>query len=384
MVSFRLYRSFIKPLELISLGIESIKSKDFSTKFVKVGHFELDQLVNMYNQMIDALREERVNRQEQHFMLSQLIEASPIGIVILNFDEEITDLNPSALALFDIKRDKLKGKKISSIRNELIKKLDFLNESDAQIFSLSNGKKFRCQKSFFIDRGFEHYFILIQELTQELMETEKQSYEKIIRVMAHEVNNSIGAVNSILDSLKFYSNQLNEEDQSDYNNAIDVSIDRNIHLNQFLKSFADLIKLAKPNREQCNLVELLKNVVMLQEVSLNKNNINLIDISSEPLNVSIDVQQMEQVFINIIKNAAESIGKNGAITIKFRHKSVAIIDNGAGILPENENQLFKPFFSTKSDGQGIGLMLIREILMNHKFKFSLKTENKLTEFRIEF
>lgn len=384
-ISYKLYRSFIRPLELISLGIESIKSKDFNTKFVNVGHYELDQLVNMYNTMIDALREERITRQEQFQMLSKLIEASPVGIIILNFDSEISDINPSALELLASKKDILIGKKIDSSRNELLRKVSHLNEKDAELFSLSNGRKFRCQKSFFIDRGFEHYFILIQEITEELAKAEKQSYEKIIRLMAHEVNNSIGAVNSMLGSFKFYSDKLTTEDTTDFNEAINVSITRNSHLNGFMKGFADLVKLVEPKREIFDLVELMKNMKRLHEVNLAEKNIQLkLESSVEKLLVSVDVLQIEHVVINIIRNAAESIGKNGTITIIINETDLLISDDGAGIPSEIEEQLFTPFFTTKLEGQGIGLMLIRDILNNHKFAFSLKTENMVTTFRIAF
>lgn len=104
--------------------------------------------------------------------------------------------------------------------------------------------------------------------------------------------------------------------------------------------------------------------------------------------VNIDVQQMEQVLVNIIKNSLEAIDENGAITIQTSYvpsRILRIIDTGTGIPPEQRGQLFAPFFSTKRDGQGIGLTLIREILINHGFNFNLESTGKgHTEFWIEF
>jgi nitrogen fixation/metabolism regulation signal transduction histidine kinase len=212
-ISFKMYKSFIRPLEMISLGVESIKAKDFNTSFVKVGQSELDQLIELYNTMILELRNERKQQQEQHYFLSNLIEASPLGIIILDFDNKISEINPAALSLFKKSKSYFSLKNIELISIDLIQKINCIKDTEAHIISSNEGKKFRCQKSSFIDRGFQHSFILIEEITKELVKTEKNSYEKIIRVMSHEVNNTIGSINSILNSFKTYSNSLEVNDK---------------------------------------------------------------------------------------------------------------------------------------------------------------------------
>lgn len=95
-IAFRLYVAFIRPLNLIADGVKTIRDKDFNTKFVKVGNYEMDQLITVFNRMIDTLREERVKQREQHYFLVQLIEASPAGVLLLDFDNRITSINPAA------------------------------------------------------------------------------------------------------------------------------------------------------------------------------------------------------------------------------------------------------------------------------------------------
>ena len=113
----------------------------------------------------------------------------------------------------------------------------------------------------------------------------------------------------------------------------------------------------------------------------------LTDIPDEPFYILADEQQLEQALINVLKNAAEAIEEKGQIMLKTdpRNRQLLINDTGKGISQEAAEHLFTPFFSTKKDGQGIGLTLVREILMNHGFEFSLKTvEEGCTEFRIRF
>jgi signal transduction histidine kinase len=124
------------------------------------------------------------------------------------------------------------------------------------------------------------------------------------------------------------------------------------------------------------------------EIRASEKNIKLeLQIGQQPFYISADEQQMEQALINIVKNAIEAIEDNGSVRFitDMRSKQLIIADNGKGISQEQSEQLFTPFYSTKKDGQGIGLTLVREILMNHGFEFSLKTvAEKQTEFVIAF
>lgn len=379
--SVRLYKSFMSPLELISHGIESIKSKDFNSKFVQVGQYELDQLIEMYNQMIEILREERIKQEEQHFFLERLIDASPVGIIILDLDEKLKHINPVAEGIFNINRLDLLKKSFHQIKHALIPFIDTIEEGESKIISLSNSRKYRIQKAAFTDRGFKNHFLMVQELTEEILKAEKESYGKIIRIMSHEVNNSIGSVNSILNSFKSYKKELKADNREDFINAINVSINRNDQLNAFLKKFAEFIKLPEANKESFDLIKLLKDTIMLMNPEAQNINVTW-DCHADVFKVNIDVQQMEQVIINIIKNAKEAIGQNGEIHIETKMDSLVISDNGSGI--KDKSKLFSPFYSTKVDGSGIGLMLIRDILLNHKFDFSLDSDGGWTRFRIEF
>src|SRR5690606_36146189 len=180
-ISIHLYRSFLKPLNLIAMGVESIKDKDFSAKFIKTGQHEMDQLINVYSQMIDQLRDDRAKQQEQHFFLSKLIQASPSGIIVLDFEDRIKDINPAALHLFRTQRENILAQSLKGLPGRLSGEMAQLQSGASKIIKINGIKTYKCQKSHFMDKGFRHHFILIEELTQEMLSTEKKAYEKVIR-----------------------------------------------------------------------------------------------------------------------------------------------------------------------------------------------------------
>lgn len=384
-ISWSLYQELIRPLQLLLRGTDAIKDRDFNVKFVKTGKYEMDKLIEVYNAMIDQLRTERTTQQEQHYFLQKLVQTAPTGIVLLDFDGNIDSVNPRALEWAGYTREEhlLRGKQPSSVPHPVFQVMAGLKTGEAKTVTLHNAKTFKIQKSQFVDRGFPREFVMIEELTAEILEAEKRSYGKVIRMMAHEVNNSIGAVNSILDTtLQLHTGP------PEVREALAVAIERNEHLNQFMRNFADVIRLPEPRPEYFDLHELLKKVAQLMEYKAKERAVRFEwKLVEAPLMIRADAGQLEQVLINIIKNALESIDTAGVITFQTtrRPARLTITDTGKGIAPGAAEKLFTPFFSSKAGGQGIGLTLIREILTAHGFSFSLGTgTDGLTRFEITF
>lgn len=382
-LAWRLYQDLIQPLKLLMTGVEAIKDRDFNVKFLKTGKYEMDNLIEIYNQMIDQLRTERIQQQEQHYFLEKLVNTSPTGILMLDFDEKITALNPKAQEMLGIEAKKVLQKPISTIAHPVLQALSQLKTGESRTITFNGVETFKCQKAHFMDRGFPRYFVMLEELTAEILAAEKNAYGKVIRLMAHEVNNSIGAVNSILDSTLSYL-----EHSPDLQSAVQIAVQRNEHLNHFMRNFADIVRLPLPHKEQLELNELVRNIAQLMEFNARQREIRFsFELDSQPVWVWADRQQMEQVLVNVVKNALESIGKNGQVTFKTTNlpAQLEIRDNGPGIAPEIADQLFSPFFSTKRNGQGVGLTLVREIMANHDFGVSLQTEKAgETVFRVQF
>jgi len=375
LISLNLYKQLIMPLTYLKQGISAIKDKDFNVKFLATGKKDVDGLVDVYNRMIDELRLERTKQQEQHFFLEKLIQTSPTGIMIMDFDGQIKQINPKATEILNTDYD------------ALFNQIKDVKTGSSKMIRVGGLRTFKIQKSRFIDRGFERNFVMMEEVTAEIFEAEKNVYSKVIRMMAHEVNNTVGPVNSIINTALSHENIWFSPENALLKNALQVAVDRNQNLNVFMRNFADLVKLPEANKKWIDLILLIKSISELMAFSKNEKDIKFeLQLSDEPYFVFADAQQLEQAIINVIKNAIEAIEKEGIIKIGLNQKqhTLTISDNGKGISEANTEQLFSPFFSTKKDGQGIGLTLVREILLNHGFEFSLKTKaNQLTEFVIQ-
>jgi len=376
-IASRLYLQLVQPLKMLVDGINAINDQDFNVKFRETGKPEVDQLIGVYNKMIDRLRTERTLQEEQHSFLEKLINTSPTGVVLLDLDQNIEHLNPRAMQLLEINENNDLPSEISACRHPLIKEIKELKPGESKVVSISGVKNYKCQKSFFIDRGFHRYFVMLEELSLEILQSEKKAYGKVIRMMAHEVNNTIGPVNSIIDYALSKQGAPQKSDD-DLREALKVAIERNNNLNVFMRNLADVVRLPQANRQPIDVNQLLMSVSKLFEYRAQEKSAQIkLSLSPKSLFINADIQQMEQVLINIIKNAIEAIdnNSNGVITLITLTDPARIIirNTGRGIPDEIQANLFTPFYTTKKDGQGIGLTLIREILINHGFEFSLKT-----------
>lgn len=389
-IGIKLIRALFGTLELINTGVQFIEDSDFTSRFRAIGQPEMDRLIGVYNRMADSLRAERARMQEQNFFLDRVLAASPSGVITLDFDGRVAMANPAAQKLLQLPMRELQGKKLSALPLPFAQALSALPLGAAQVLPLAGRRRAKCQRSQFMDRGFTRDFLLIEELTEELRQTEKTAYEKIIRLMSHEVNNSVGSANSLLHSCLLYAEQLNEEDRRDFDQALQVVIARTQHLNQFMRNFADVFRLPSPAKQPCDVRVLLAQVVTLFKGEAAKREINVVwDAAVALAPVALDRQQMEQVFINVFKNALEAIGERGTITLQLGQQNqrdcLVIEDTGCGISDSARAHLFTPFFSTKEHGQGIGLTLVQEILDQHGFEFALESKaGEPTRFIIWF
>ena len=383
-----IYKKLIRPYNIILSGMQLLKEQDFSTHLRPVQNKEANQLIEIFNRMITQLRNERSMIREKNHFLDLLIKASPQSIIILDFNKCISDINPSGMKLLNIDNiSSVKGKTLDEAHFELAPSLAMLKSGDDVIVKGIGITAYRCIRSSFIDQGFDHPFILIEELTHEFMKIEKASYERIIRMMSHEVNNSVGAIGATLNVVSDIIKLDGKTEWQEVLPAVEASFERCGNLAHFIKNLAHVVKIPEPALSDVSLNEQIRSVDALTRSECQKRNIRLtISLTKPDYIIRADGIQLEQVLVNIIKNAYESIGKDGEISITncTSPLSVTIEDNGSGISPEVKEKLFTPFFTTKASGQGIGLMFVRDVLTNHKFKFDLNTENGLTKFTIFF
>ena len=381
------YKKVIKPLNSIAGGMDLLQAQDFSSRLAPVGQREADRIVSIFNRMMNQLKEERLCLREQNHFLDLLISVSPMGVIILTLDERISMANKAALEFLDAgTEEEVLDKTMDELTGSLAEELDRMPKDTTATIRLSDSRIYRCSRLSFVDRGFAHPFYLIESLTSEVMKAEKKAYEKVIRMIAHEVNNSVAGITSTLDTVDDALQTM--EDTEDLRDVMKVCIERSFSMSRFITNFADVVKIPDPQTEEVCLNDRVIACKRFMENVCQNRNISLrLELCEENPVVNIDTSLFEQVIINIIKNSAESIGENGEIIIRTSASPLMleIGDTGQGISKEVEAKLFSPFFSTKPNGQGIGLIFIREVLMKHDCTFSLRTyPDGITRFRICF
>ena len=381
------YRKLVMPLNSIANGIDLLREQDFSSRLAKVGQTEADRIVTMFNGMMDQLKNERLRLREQNHFLDLLISVSPMGVVILDFDGKVSMLNAAALRFLGYtSQADLTGKPFDALDAPLAEEISRLDKESTRTIRLNDSMIYRCSRLSFVDCGFPHPFILIESLTSEVVKAEKKAYEKVIRMIAHEVNNTTAGITSTLETV---SEALEEmDDTADLREVMKVCVERCYGMSRFITNFANVVKIPDPQLEQVRLNDRVSACKRFMETICRDRDITLHNelCADNPL-VWMDTVLFEQVLVNIIKNAAESIGQSGDIYIRTSASPAVleVADTGAGIPREVEAKLFSPFFSTKPHGQGIGLVFIREVLSKHGCTFSLRTwPDGLTRFRITF
>ena len=381
------YRKVVKPLNSIAGGMDLLQAQDFSSRLSPVGQREADRIVSIFNRMMNQLKEERLRLREQNHFLDLLISVSPMGVIILTLDERISMANKAALEFLDEGTEEdIMNKTMDELSGSLAEELNQIPKDTTVTIRLSDSRIYRCSRLSFIDRGFAHPFYLIESLTSEVMKAEKKAYEKVIRMIAHEVNNSVAGITSTLDTIDDALQTI--DDTEDIREVMKVCVERSYSMSRFITNFADVVKIPEPQKEEVHLNDRVTACKIFMENLCQNREIDLhLELCEENPVVSMDTSLFEQVLINIIKNATESIDTNGKIFIRTSASPLMleIGDTGKGISKEVEAKLFTPFFSTKPNGQGIGLIFIREVLMKHGYTFSLRTyPDGITRFRICF
>jgi nitrogen fixation/metabolism regulation signal transduction histidine kinase len=239
------------------------------------------------------------------------------------------------------------------------------------------------RRTKFREGGLPHQLVVIADLSQPLREEELKAWQRLVRVIGHELNNSLAPIKSIAGSLTtMLKRPVRAEDwEADMLGGLEIIESRAEGLNKFMQSYARLAKLPAPTRLPCELAPLLRRIVSLEGRST-------VQLAEGPeVTVSVDVAQIEQVMINLIKNAVEAAPESGqpdeptcCVRVGWRKMpgqvEIFVEDDGPGIA--NPQNLFVPFFTTKPSGSGIGLVLCRQIAENHGGSLTLQNRDDAT------
>lgn len=389
----------LQPIEYTRRFSELLQEHNYAARLQGAPENELAGLVAKYNSMLDALYQERLKLGEQRGFLDRLLEATPSAVLAFDFDERIRLVNASALALLGVVapeghalRDWREGEaafapdldgagRARSL--QLLEQLEQLPLGESRLLADADGRRYRAQRSHFFDRGFARHFLLVEELTEELDSSERATYEKLVRVLAHEVNNTVAATGSVLDSLLYYRPQLTANDGEDFGTAIEAVKRRNASLGEFIERFTRVVKMPQPEPRPTELRALLEDVLRLYREPSRARGVEVSFPRCDELPaLALDRNLFEQALLNIAKNAVEAAeatarerGVPGSVQFELAREGerarLSVIDSGDRLGEVPPGQMFTPFFSTKKGGQGIGLLFVREVLQRHGLQYRL-------------
>lgn len=377
------YKRMVKPIGTIANGINLLREQDFSTRLAPVGQADADRIVEMFNEMMGRLKNERLRIREQNHFLDLLINESPMGVIVLDMHDRIGMLNKAAAEMLGIGREDAAGRSAAEMDGQLAQALAGLRTGETRTLRLNNAMVYRCARLSYMDQGFAHPFMLVERLTDEVMRAERTAYEKVIRMMAHEVNNSMAGVNSILDTAAGCI------DDADITEALDACRRRCMTMSEFITSFANVVKIPEATLQRTELNSFLADTRrVLESLCAGRGIVLHMELQEGETMVAADTVLMEQVLINLVKNAAESIGERGgeiAVRTTASPAGFVVEDNGPGIDDATQEKIFTPFFSSKASGRGLGLLFVSDILTKHRCSYSLRTDaDGLTRFSVAF
>ncbi|NQT65239.1 MAG: ATP-binding protein [FCB group bacterium] len=386
--------------------LESIRYADFSRSFKLEGlGTAYDEMKEAFNDVISDFQKIRSEKEEHYHYLQNVIQHIGISLIAFQKDGSVELINNSAKKLFQI--SKLKNiRELGSYSSELVEKLIKMKSGDrilVQVIDNDMMMQLAIYATEFKIRMQSIILVSIQNIQSELEEQEMAAWQKLIQVLTHEIMNSItpiaslsSTMNELLKDIDITDNKpqmIDDETVGDIRNSLRTITKRSTGLIHFVESYRNLTKIPKPKFNIIPVREIFNNVHLLMEKDLKMNGIEcVIDISPASLELTADGELIEQVLINLVKNAMHVLSdrENAKIIMRaFLDKrgriAVQVIDNGPGILEEVIDKIFVPFFTTKPDGSGIGLSLSKQIMRMHGGTFTAQSEpNVETNFTLRF
>ena len=383
--------------ELLSF-FEALKYEDHSFGMKKMsipGFMKLSEYMNELNEQLSNIK---IENKIQAQYLDSIIEHIEVGLLAVHPSGKIEFVNSAAQKILQIHRIN----HISVIREKfpefgtILKNLKPGGQQLVKLYTNEGTKQLTLRASSFRSRNETVNLYSFQNVEMELEETEIETWKKLIRVLTHEINNSITPIHSLSDTLKTQieaSNQKGSPDKNKIAEGLGIIQQRTSGLLNFVEKFRSLTPKGNLQKEQFQVSELFYRLkILMPEYCKSNNKFNIqTNVIPEKLEINADQKYIEQVLINLVKNAIEAIDENeeGSIQMKaFRNNGsilIQISDNGKGISKEEAEKIFIPFYTTKQSGSGIGLSLSRQLMKMHKGSISVQSEPKKgTWFTLKF
>ena len=361
------------PLRTVANLLEAIREGDFSIRGrTTMLDDSLGEVLSQVNAMGATLQEQRLGALEANALLRKVMEEIDVAIFAFDGESKLRLVNKGAEALLGRPKERLLGETAESLGLE-----DWLRgDMRTMTRSFPGGSgRWGVGCSTFREGGVPHQLLVLTDLTRPLREEELQAWQRLVRVLGHELNNSLAPIKSIAGSLAkiVERDPLPEDWKEDMVRGLGIIGSRSESLQRFLSAYTRLAKLPRPSTVPVKIEALVRRAVAM-ELRLKVELVGGVDVV-----VEADADQVEQVLINLIKNAVEAVeGTGGEVRVGWSTTHVVagarlllwIEDDGPGLA--NTANLFVPFFTTKPGGSGIGLVLCRQIAEAHGGSLELK------------
>lgn len=402
---FALIRCVERTNQYLSRFFLAIKYGDFSQTFTGKelgGSFK--ELVTAFDEVMDKVRQTRSEKEEHYRYLQTIVRHVGIGLMAFKADGSVDLINTAAKRMLKVAR--LKNiQSLSSFSPSLLDTLFSLKAGEKALVKIPDqDMELALHAAEFRLKDQKYILVSLQDIKSELQEKEMEAWQTLIRVLTHEIMNSMTPITSmaatiidLLNSIKEKNGEnINAETIIDIADALKTIHKRSLGLTDFVEAYRNLTLIPKPKFKIFPINDLFSRIEKLMENKLTKKGIDFHwVVEPQSLELTADPGLIEQVMINLVLNAADAftglknlnspriqltanLEDNGKITIR-------VIDNGPGIVKEALSKVFIPFYSTKKKGSGIGLSLSRQIMKLHKGSITVQSEpEKETVFTLKF
>lgn len=358
-----LVEGLVRPLQTLANVISSLREGDYSFRARGAGVADaMGELATEVNALADLLQRQRVRSLEATALLARILEVMHAPLFAFDRESLLQLVNAAGLKLLGLPYARCFGRSAAELGLD-----DLLALPDQVIYSFPSRPTMRwlLRRTVFRQEGVPHTLLLLADVSQPLKEEEQIAWKRLIRVLGHELSNSLAPIKSIAGSLLERVDALEGDEGTlrDFRRGLGVVESRAESLHRFVQSYRMLAQLPPPKFRPVAIGPLLERVVLLEQripVQLDP---------GPPVTLSADPDQLEQMFINLLANAVDASLANGAKPVRATWRvqesslTVAIEDRGMGIA--NTDNLFVPFYTTKPTGSGVGLALAQQVARAH-------------------
>lgn len=398
-----LFRYVSQTNEKLTRFLESVKYSDFISGFTsdnKLGKSFKD-LNTAFNEVLEAFRKARSEKEEHWQYLNTVVQQVRTGILSYDVDGNVQLINTNARKFIGVTSIK-NIHELININPKLYHAINSVEPGRSELYKGSNELYLTLQATEMRIRGVVIKLVTLQNIKPELQQQELEAWQNLTRVLRHEIMNSITPISSLTSTLRDVLNhdmirkddhfELQEEAATDLQDGLSTIENRSKGLIKFIDAYREYTSLPKPKMATVRLKDLLEHVAHLMRTELKKTNIAFhVSCDSEYLTIQADVELIEQVLINLLKNAIEALAETENPTLELIGRNdenvikIEVIDNGAGIIKEAIDHIFVPFYTTKRTGSGIGLSLSRQIMQMHNGTIAVESEPDVkTKFTLRF